>query len=184
MIDGWELAIKTMKGGERSIVQITDPRYGYGPTGIPPIIPSNAEIQIDVEVLNVEVGTDLGTVASEDPLKPRTPTSIAKAYATRRELKFLEEASSPNKEGLEAFISKLNSFYFFGFFEGETGQVAPWYLRPSITFPLAFFILGVAFYISYSQGAITERGLPVTDELDEIILLDSAASLLLTNFVV
>jgi hypothetical protein len=179
MIDGWELAIQTMKGGERCIVRINDPKYGYGSTGVPPFIPPDAEIQIDLEVLSVEVGVDLGTVASEDPLKPRTPTTIAEAYATRKELKMLEEAATQNEEGLEAIFSKLKSFYFFGFFEGETGQAAPWYLRPSITFPLAFFILGFAFYISYSQGAITERGLPLRDELDEIILPVAMVSLLI-----
>jgi hypothetical protein len=85
-----------------------------------------------------------------------------------------------NTQGLDAILSKIKSSYFFGFFEGETGQVAPWYLRPSITFPLAFIILGLAFYISYTQGAITERGLPVKDELDEIILPGTLVSLLNT----
>lgn len=178
MIDGWELAIQTMKGGERSIVRIRDPRYAYGSIGVPPFVPPNSEIQIDLEILSVEAGVDLGTVASEDPLKPRTPTSIAEAYATRKELKILEESSTQNKQGLDAILSKIKSSYFFGFFEGETGQVAPWYLRPSITFPLAFVILGLAFYISYTQGAITERGLPVRDELDEIILPGTLVSFL------
>ena len=76
----------------------------------------------------------------------------------------------PEKEGLEGFIEKAKNFYFFGLFEGETGQQAPWFLRPSITFPLAFLIVGAAFYVSYVSGAITERGASVTDELDEIIL--------------
>lgn len=76
----------------------------------------------------------------------------------------------PELEGLEAWIAKVKNYYFFGFFEGETGQQAPWILRPSITFPLAFLIIGAAFYVSYISGAISERGASVTDELDEIIL--------------
>ena len=76
----------------------------------------------------------------------------------------------PEKEGIEGFIEKAKNFYFFGFFEGETGQQAPWILRPSITFPIAFAIVGLAFYVSYISGAISERGAEVTDELDEIIL--------------
>lgn len=76
----------------------------------------------------------------------------------------------PEKEGLEGWIEKAKNFYFFGLFEGETGKQAPWFLRPSITFPLAFAIVGAAFYISYSSGAIFERGASVTDELDEFIL--------------
>jgi hypothetical protein len=43
-------------------------------------------------------------------------------------------------------------------------------LKPSITFPLAFLVVGIAFYVSLAGGAISERGMPTTDELDEIIL--------------
>jgi hypothetical protein len=77
---------------------------------------------------------------------------------------------------LEAWIFKVKNYYFFGLFEGETGQQAPWFLRPSITFPIAFLVVAATFFISYSTGAIRERGAPVTDELDEIILSMSALS--------
>lgn len=76
----------------------------------------------------------------------------------------------PKKEGLEGIIETVKGWYFFGFFEGETGEEAPWYLKPSITFPIAFAVVGAAFYISFVGGAITERGVQTTDELDEIIL--------------
>lgn len=171
MIDAWELTLPTMKGGERSVISITDPKFGYGAAGVPPIIPANAVIEMDVEVLNVEAGVDLGTIASADPLKPRTPSSIAAAYNTRRELAAIEDANK--KEGLEGWIAKVKTFYFFGFFEGETGQKAPWYLRPSITFPIAFAVVGVTFYIQYALGGISERGAQVKDELDEVILTGS-----------
>ena len=82
----------------------------------------------------------------------------------------MKALEGPEKEGLEGFIEKAKNFYFFGFFEGETGQQAPWFLRPSITFPIAFLVVGAAFYISVISGAISERGAEVTDELDEIIL--------------
>ena len=67
-------------------------------------------------------------------------------------------------------MEKAKNFYFFGFFEGETGEQAPWILRPSITFPLAFLVVGAAFYVSLLSGAISERGASVKDELDEVIL--------------
>lgn len=70
MIDGWEFALQSMRGGERSIVRITDPRLGYGAAGVPPIVPENAIVEMDLEVLEVEAGVDLGTIASADPLKP------------------------------------------------------------------------------------------------------------------
>lgn len=74
------------------------------------------------------------------------------------------------KEGLEGLIEKAKTFYFFGFFEGETGEQAPWILRPSITFPIAFAVVGLGFYITYAVGGISERGAQITDELDDIIL--------------
>jgi hypothetical protein len=82
----------------------------------------------------------------------------------------------PQLEGLEAWIFKVKNYYFFGLFEGETGEKAPWFLRPSITFPIAFAVVGATFYISYFSGAIRERGVPVKDELDEIILTMSTLS--------
>ena len=97
----------------------------------------------------------------------RTASAIQAAYEQRQALKALD---GPAREGLEGFLDKAKNFYFFGFFEGETGEQAPWFLRPSITFPIAFLIVGAAFYVSVVSGAITERGASVTDELDEVIL--------------
>lgn len=77
------------------------------------------------------------------------------------------------KEGIEWVVDKIKTSYFFGLFEGETGQEAPWYLKPSITFPIAFLIVGAAFWASLAGGAISERGMPTTDELDEIIISSS-----------
>ena len=91
-------------------------------------------------------------------------------------MKAAADAANPQKEGLEAFIEKAKSFYFFGFFEGETGQQAPWILRPSITFPIAFAIVGAAFYVSVLSGAISEKGAQSVDELDEIILSSSTTA--------
>lgn len=82
----------------------------------------------------------------------------------------MEMQSVDEKEGLEGLIDKVKNSYFFGFFEGETGQQAPWFLRPSITFPIAFAIVGAAFYVAFAFGGIKERGSQVTDELDDIVL--------------
>lgn len=168
MIDGWELALQSMRGGERSVVRLTDPKFAYGTEGFPPVVPESAVVELQLEVLDVEQGVDLGTIASADPLKPRTPASIAAAYSTRREQIAIEDADK--KEGIEGMIEKFKTYYFFGFFEGETGQQAPWYLRPSITFPIAFAIVGAAFWVSYAGGAISSRGGQIKDELDEIIV--------------
>jgi len=70
MIDGWEIALQSMRGGERSIVRLSDPKLAYGSAGVPPIVPVDAIVEMDMEVLEVEAGVDLGTIASADPLKP------------------------------------------------------------------------------------------------------------------
>lgn len=193
MIQGWEVALSSMVVGERSIVRVEDAvKYGYGATGVPPIVPANAVIEMDIEVLDSELQTSLGYAAAGvgspdvggvgsisgmtgsgelgalDPMKPRTPDAIAAAYKARQE----QMAINPieEKEGLEGWIEKAKNFYFFGFFEGETGEKAPWILRPSITFPIAFAIVGAAFWVSFAGGAISERGAQIKDELDDVVL--------------
>jgi hypothetical protein len=111
-------------------------------------------------------------VSQPPPPPQRTASDISAAYEKRQALKALE----PQLEGLEAWIFKVKNYYFFGFFEGETGQQAPWYLRPSITFPIAFAVVALTFWFSTFVGAISERGAAVTDELDDIILSSSATS--------
>jgi len=169
MVKGWEKALRTMSVGERAIVRVTDPELGYGSTGVPPLIPPNAQLEFDIEVLDTQLPTaniDFDSLANSDNT-PRTASEIQAAYEQRQALKAMQE---PAKEGLEGFIEKAKNFYFFGFFEGETGEEAPWILQPTITFPLAFLVVGAAFYVSYVSGAISERGASVTDELDEVIL--------------
>ena len=154
--------------GEKATVRITDPTLAYGPQGIPPLIPPNAEIEIDLEVLDAEKQQ---TINLEDimynPNTSRTAGEIAAAYDKMMADKALEP---PKKEGLEGLLEEAKGWYFFGLFEGETGEEAPWYLKPSITFPIAFAIVGATFYVCLAGGAIAERGAQVKDELDEVIL--------------
>merc|ERR1719356_191682 len=107
--------------------------------------------------------------------RPRTPGAIAAAYERRMREK-AANAPAREKEGLEWAIDKLRTSYFFGLFEGETGQEAPWYLKPGITFPLAFVVVGAAFVASVLGGAISERGMPTTDELDELVVSSVGAN--------
>ena len=196
MIRGWDAAIRTMREGERATVHISNPGFAYGAEGVPPFVPSNAEIEIDLEVLNVEDSVGLGGASGSDAAgldaimdgpvnRPRTPGAIAAAYEQRMRDKALYEP--PEREGLEGWIDKIKGSYFFGLFEGETGQEAPWYLKPSITFPIAFLVVGLAFAASLLGGAISERGMPSTDELDEIIIsstmLQTSVSMALNNMI-
>lgn len=72
MIDGWEEAIKTMRVGERAIVRITDPNLGYGAAGFAPVVPPNAVIELDLEVLDAKARSaiDFDTLAIGDPDTP------------------------------------------------------------------------------------------------------------------
>lgn len=184
MIDGWEKALSTMSVGEKSVVYVDGSAaavYGYGSDGVGDIVPPNAALELEIEILDAEEQKNLGMAGQAvtgmtgsgelgalDPMKPRTPDAIAAAYAARQEQMILEQAEK--KEGLEGWIEKAKTFYFFGFFEGETGEKAPWILRPSITFPIAFAVVGAGFWITFALGGISERGTQVKDELDDIVL--------------
>ena len=170
MIAGFDRAIRSMRVGERCSVQVNDANLGYGMDGIPSLVPPNALLNFDIEIIDTQpaaMNIDFDRLAEADNT-PRTASDIAAAFALRNQIK--AQNKEPELEGIEWLIAKVKSFYCFGLFEGETGERAPWFLRPSITFPIAFVIVGAAFYVSYIGGAISERGAQSTDELDEIIL--------------
>lgn len=69
MIKGWDKAVRTMRVGERAIIRVTDPELGYGSQGVPPLIPSNAQLEFDVEVLDTQAPTtniDFDSLANAD----------------------------------------------------------------------------------------------------------------------
>jgi len=121
----------------------------------------------------------LGTLVSleSDPnqiQKPRTPSSIKDAY----EDKVSRGEINIQAPGWGGFIDRIKTGYFFGFFEAfeetlrnpEKKNTNAWYLRPSITFPLAFATVGLAFAVLVEGGGIRERGEMKTDELDNVVL--------------
>lgn len=177
MVPGWDAALRTMTRGERAVIRLTDPALGYGnDSRAAPALealgadPANAQLEFDIQVQTVQPAKEAAqlfdmnfdAMALEDNT-PKTAQEIAEAYQVKMANK------APEKEGLEGWIETVKNYYFFGFFEGETGEEAPWYLKPSITFPIAFAIVGAAFYVSLLTGAISEKGAQSIDELDVIV---------------
>jgi hypothetical protein len=69
MVLGWEKALRTMNIGERAVVRVTDPKLGYGEAGLPPLIPSNAEIEFDIEILDCQppmINIDFDSLAQDN----------------------------------------------------------------------------------------------------------------------
>lgn len=63
VIDGWDMLIGTMALGERAELSIP-PEYAYGDAGMPPVVPPNATLTFDVEIL--DIGRPIDEDDSED----------------------------------------------------------------------------------------------------------------------
>jgi FK506-binding protein 1 len=51
VIQGWDEGILEMQLGEIALLKVSAD-YGYGPEGMPPVIPPNADLEFEVELLS------------------------------------------------------------------------------------------------------------------------------------
>lgn len=113
-----------------------------------------------------------GDEDSFNPQKPRTAADIKSAYEKRMANKAL---IVPEDLGFFApvikIVKKLQDSYFFGFFESldepseadkldkqKADLKTPWFLKPYLTFPIAFAVVGAAFAFVIMNGGIYQRG--------------------------
>lgn len=60
-IQGWENGLNSMNVGEKSIIHIIDSeKFGYGVEGIPPILGSMEQLEIEMEILDCEAQSQFG----------------------------------------------------------------------------------------------------------------------------
>jgi FKBP-type peptidyl-prolyl cis-trans isomerase len=137
VISGWELGIKSMKIGEKAEFYISS-KYGYKKKGIPPIIPPNADLFFEIEVLDAFEGENLGLKKNSGLLKNK----ISENFENFR------NTDEPEK------ISSSEKFFFISPFSSQTGEQAPWWLNPNITFFLIFILIIILFATVYSLGGI------------------------------
>lgn len=165
-IEGWNAALRTMTLGEVAAFTVAS-EYGYGASGVKPVIPPNTPLHFEVEVQDYK-GNILMDSNFEDnnPLIPRTPATIKAEYERR------QAERAVKKEGLEGFLEWARGIYVFGLF-GESIETTapkdlPWYLRPVITFPAMVVLVGVTYWLVTITGAITVQR-PV-DDVDNYLL--------------
>jgi hypothetical protein len=82
MIAAWDKALRSMSIGERAVIRVKDPSFGYGTAGFPPLVPPNAELEFDVEVLDAQpamANIDFDSLATAD----NTPVSSVQNQATQ-----------------------------------------------------------------------------------------------------
>ena len=53
VIRGWDEGVQQLKKGQKATI-ICPPEYGYGTRGAPPVIPPNATLKFEVEVIDYD----------------------------------------------------------------------------------------------------------------------------------
>jgi len=162
MIRGWDIGVGSMKIGEKSKF-VLGSKYAYGEKGVIPVIPPNSDVEINIKVL-AWLGNQLNPESlfekdlDIDPFIASTPESIQAEFDNK-------QASIANKyKGniFEIYLRRIKSISLgFGgsnFFASQSGEKAPWYLTPNLTFPIMISITLAAFITVLANGGVKEKG--------------------------
>lgn len=161
-IKGWDIGISSMKVGEKATFTLSG-KYGYGNKGVDPIIPPNAEIIVDLNIL-AWLGNQLQPESlfqkdlDIDPFVASTPEQIQEEFDQMQAKKVDKYAGSI----FDIYWNRIKSISFgfngVGFFTSQSGEKAPWYLNPNITFPSMITFVLVAFLTVFYSGGVKEKG--------------------------
>jgi len=183
VITGWEVAVSAMKIGEKASILCAAP-YAYGTFGKDDVVPPDTALRFEMELLGEASrpspvaaepmsAADAYTGQASSPANipqrasmadlsrpdiARTPAEIAAAY----EAKMAKSTPSTAPEGgslVSAIIDRFRTAYIFGLFDSQTGEKAPWYLNPFITFPGMFAFVSLGIILVKVTGAV-KLGVP------------------------
>ena len=173
MIKGWDIAINSMKIGEKS-EYIINSEYAYGKLGINNVILPNSDIKLVIKIL-AWLGNSLTPESlfskdlDIDPFVSSTPEAIQADYD--------EMSLNKDKDGkyegsvIDIYLRRLRNISFgFGgsnFFASQSGEAPPWYLNPNLTFPSMIAICLGAFIAVIFTGSVKEKGeVSITDNME------------------
>ncbi len=169
MIKGWDVAVGSMKIGERARFLIGS-NYGYGDKGIPGVIPPNSDLEFEITVLGwlgnqMKPETLFKSDLELDPFLATTPEQIQAEYNQKLQEKRDDDRYKGNI--FQIYFRRIKNmsvgFAGSGFFRSTTGEAAPWYLNPLITFPSMAAIVIAAFVAVFYLGGVREKGFVASD---------------------
>ena len=178
LIKGWDIGLSSMRVGEKARVSVSS-NYAYGDQGIIPVIPPGSDIEINVKIL-AWLGNQLRPESlfskdlDIDPFVSSTPEQIQADYDE------MQAAKNDKYEGniADIYLRRIKNISFgFGgsnFFASQSGDKAPWWLNPNITFPTMISICLAAFVTVISFSGIKEKGERPVD-------LDVAGTIVISN---
>ena len=107
VIKGWDEGVMKMSLGQRATLQITAD-YGYGAAGHPPVIPENADLVFDVEVLAINGKKGFYTQGEFDKYKAKLDEWKAKQiakYDEKPDWAAKKDAKHTDRAGFEAWLT-------------------------------------------------------------------------------